>query len=378
MDDQKTKKLCGTTENKSKTESASETLNSKIQDLTYDVLRIIFKFLNGKDLSAAAMVCRCWRDAAISELKTRGSEYLCKSLEKNNDSCDNYLDNRVVRNLRIKPMLGLIFTGDVENRIFDSVKEGSATDCYCSQLPTSCETVMLRTCETISSDLVLGKNDAVCVFFPTIPKVKVNTFSLDDSSNLEKEKVLDWIHSCSEFGSNEKSKCIMVFSDCDGYKHAIKMLRTIKCKYPKQKLSLIGGIVKDIIYCKRTSEEKFCKKSSTVTVVTLSGPGIHTWSAIIPKKCYGEEEIEEKLKILRENVQLKKFTMGFIFSCVARLENKKMEMRVFKKIFPEIPIAGGFGDGEFGENTIQTLSPRKGKASRSYEFSTVFMILTYG
>lgn len=69
--------------------------------------------------------------------------------------------------------------------------------------------------------------------------------------------------------------------------------------------------------------------------------------------------------------------MGFIFSCVARLENKKMEMRIFKKIFPEIPIAGGFGDGEFGENTIQTLSPRKGKASRSYEFSTVFMILTY-
>lgn len=59
MDDQKAKKLCSTTKDKSlKTESESEKINSKIQDLTYDVLRIIFKFLNGKDLSAAAMVCR--------------------------------------------------------------------------------------------------------------------------------------------------------------------------------------------------------------------------------------------------------------------------------------------------------------------------------
>ncbi|XP_051156081.1 F-box only protein 22-like isoform X2 [Leptopilina boulardi] len=374
MDEQPAKKLCSVKDDKSKKiKSASEKISSKIQDLTYDVLRIIFNFLNGKDLSAAAMVCRCWRDAAISEFKTRGPEYLCKSLEKNNAPCDNYLDKSIAKNLRIKPMLGLIFTGDVENRLFDSMK-----DCYCSQLPTSCETVMLRTCDTISSDLVLSKNDAVCVFFPTISKVKVNTFSLDDLNKLEKDKVLDWIHSCSDFGSNEKSKCIMVFSDCDGYKHAIKMLRTIKCKYPKQKLSLIGGIVKDIVYCKRTTDMEFCKKSSTVTVVTLSGPGIHTWSVIMPKKCYDEMEIEEKLKVLRENIQLKKFTMGFIFSCVARLENKKMETRVFKKIFPEIPLAGGFGDGEFGENTIQTLSPKKGKASRSYEFSTVFMILTYG
>lgn len=143
-------------------------------------------------------------------------------------------------------------------------------------------------------------------------------------------------------------------------------------------MSLIGGIVKDIVHCKRTSEETICKKSSSVTVVTLSGPGIHTWSVIMPKMCYEEVEIEARLKLLRESIQLKKFTMGFIFSCVARLEGKIMETRVFKKIFPEVPLAGGFGDGEFGENTIETLSTKRDKASRSYEFSTVYMILTYG
>ena len=42
-------------------ESANQKLESHSEfllDLTYDVIRLIFQFLNGKDLSTAARVCR--------------------------------------------------------------------------------------------------------------------------------------------------------------------------------------------------------------------------------------------------------------------------------------------------------------------------------
>ena len=149
-------------------------------------------------------------------------------------------------------------------------------------------------------------------------------------------------------------------------------------RYPKQKLSLIGGVVKYIVYCQHTKEQSCCRQPSSVIVVTLSGPGIKTWSTIITSKCYKEEQIEKKLKSLKDKVQLKKFSIGFMFSCIARVAEKKMETQVFKRVFPEVPLVGGFGDGEFGENTIQDSPSDKGEPTRSYEYTTIFMILTYG
>lgn len=70
--------------------------------------------------------------------------------------------------------------------------------------------------------------------------------------------------------------------------------------------------------------------------------------------------------------------MGFMFSCCERIDGQKMETRVFKKVFPEVPLAGGFGGGEFGENTIKDPASPKEKATRSYLQTTIFMILTYG
>lgn len=117
----------------------------------------------------------------------------------------------------------------IEFKLIKLIK-GPVADCYCSQLPTSCETVMLRTCDAISSDHNLGINDAACIFFPANSKIKVNIFSLDETNIFERSQVIDWIRNCSEFKSSEKSKCIMVFSDRARYRHAIKMLRTIKYK----------------------------------------------------------------------------------------------------------------------------------------------------
>lgn len=60
MEDCPRKKISGNNDNKSNVEER-EKVNDKCchQYLIYDVLRIIFEYLNGEELASASMVCRC-------------------------------------------------------------------------------------------------------------------------------------------------------------------------------------------------------------------------------------------------------------------------------------------------------------------------------
>lgn len=48
--------------------------------------------------------------------------------------------------------------------------------------------------------------------------------------------------------------------------------------------------------------------------------------------------------------------MGFMFACKARgiglYNEKNVESTIFKTLFPEVPLVGCFGNGEFGKNTM--------------------------
>lgn len=111
----------------------------------------------------------------------------------------------------------------------------SVSDCYCSQLPPFCDTLMLRTYGAVLDEIELDKKDIACVFIPIIPKMKINTFFIDATQGTANHKnmsakVQDWIAKNSGFGKNEKSKCVMVFSDGDNYTLATKILESIKYK----------------------------------------------------------------------------------------------------------------------------------------------------
>lgn len=71
----------------------------------------------------------------------------------------------------------------------------------------------------------------------------------------------------------------------------------------------------------------------------------------------------EKLEKLRKNIKLKKYSLGFMFACIERVKRKEHEIKVFKKVFPEVPLVGLHGDGEYGLNTLST--------SKSYSLSKI-------
>lgn len=91
--------------------------------------------------------------------------------------------------------------------------------------------------------------------------------------------------------------------------------------------------------------------------ITIVG-SVDSWSIVVDESYKTKELVEQRLKLFKSHISLKKHSMGFMFACCERGENmfneRNVESSIFKKLFPDIPLVGCFGDGEFGETTIPT------------------------
>lgn len=81
---------------------------------------------------------------------------------------------------------------------------------------------------------------------------------------------------------------------------------------------------------------------------------------ILEEKCNTKEQVEAKLKLLKDKVKLKKHSIGFMFACQARgtemYKDANVESTIFKRLFPKVPLVGCFGYGEFGKITIDEVN----------------------
>jgi len=126
---------------------------------------------------------------------------------------------------------------------------------------------------------------------------------------------------------------------------------------------LWGGVV-DISYMQNSYwQMPYC------VAVFISG-AIQTWSTIIDMKCNTKELIEKKLKSFKERIKLKKHSIGFMFVCTARgstmHKKQNVESTIFKTLFPNVPLVGCFGDGEFGKNTMDFDNTKEGELVISF------------
>lgn len=114
-----------------------------------------------------------------------------------------------------------------------------------------------------------------------------------------------------------------------------------------------GGVANSLTICKKNKNENI-----NSIAILLSGSKIDSWSIVIDSDITDKNIVEEKLLEMKNNIKkLFKHTVGFMYACVGRGEGlyseKNIESSLFKKIFPNIPLVGCFGDGEFGTTTIE-------------------------
>ncbi|XP_011692430.1 PREDICTED: uncharacterized protein LOC105452746 [Wasmannia auropunctata] len=376
--------------------------------ISYDILRIIFQYLDARNLASAAMVCRSWLEAANDEKLTRGP-YCLQLYTQHDFLC-------CIKNIRIKPSVGFFFipTGiryEIEEHVETFLPE---------LLPKRCEIIMLCSRYVILEEVMCQQYPhMVCAFLPQVPNVKVKSFELSENCNrniwqtVEYQEIINTIINNEISTSNhETSTCFMLFcnnfsynlySYCDtaiGIVTAKRWASAIQQSIKNKAVSVWGGVVENIHAqrartgsCKAHRVEPFEKSHTSCVAVLITGL-IRTWSTILERKCNTKKRIEARLMLFKDKVKLKKHSIGFIFTNKMRtgpIYNDapyNEESMIFKRLFPKVPLVGCSDYiGEFGKTTaIDEASEERNskkkqncKKSKSWykESSTVFLILTY-
>lgn len=384
------KKVWESEDNASKKQKSEETKDKCYnQYLTYDVLRLIFEYLNARELSNASMVCRSWSEAANNEKRTRGPMCLIGNTTVPDDAdYRKHVKLKIIKKLRIKPALGLLFVPALCTPCFKN------TDCYCKALPSNCSTITLTTFGIIMDDKELEEDfeHIIGVFLPDLPNLKIKPVSFIDDIVFEinrlsesQKKYIEEIKSVLNTPAKGRgiSKCLLLFCNIRGRSTAIQIAHALEKCYKSNELSVWGGVAKYGNICNVKDSKSITfeyRQFAFCTAIPLVGP-FDTWSLIIDKTHNTKERVEQRMKLFRNRICLKRHSIGLMFACCARGENmfqeSNVESSIFKKLFPKVPLAGCFGDGEFGTNKIPN-EPSDSKGKSWYnQISTVFLIITY-
>uniref|UniRef100_A0ABD2WXK7 F-box domain-containing protein n=1 Tax=Trichogramma kaykai TaxID=54128 RepID=A0ABD2WXK7_9HYME len=344
--------------------------------LTYDVLRIIFRFLSTRDLCSVVSTCRLWRDAANDEAITRNNPevslmHVNHFHRSNKINVNNLYDAKSIgTDLRIRPSIGLIFSKVQEEN------EWTPDGCYCQNLPTNSDVISIGGYDIVENETKISSEMglSVGVFLPKFEKLEKHIYHLDEdrllSSNFENH--LDLIVHNLLPTEDEKSKCIIILETSDGYDVSQTVMNKLKKSYKPGSIALWGGICVGMNLC-QLNKTSVCRKKPLWTAISLSSPTLQSYSIVLKNNCRKEHLMREKLENFKTNIQLKKYSVAFMFACCARLDIKDTEVTVFKSIFPNVPLVGLHGDGENGLDTLN----KKREKSLKHGYSTVFMILTY-
>lgn len=370
---------CKSNDNDKKTKDLNNV--SKLwQELTYDVLRIIFQYLNGLDLSNAARVCRSWLEAANNEKRTRGPMCLMREESKTEVPITNWgnLIKESIQCSMVKPSLSLSFIAG--HGIPFSER------CHCNSLPSNCGSILVNTYGVVINNSEKTENNGnylVCMFLPDVSNIKVSTILFDlydwetTLRNYCKQLTLAFKSSVND---NRKAICAMVFCDWSGRHIALNLLKYSKSWLPKTKSCIWGGITKSLTVCTTVNNTRVCKSNSNCISVILIGTKMRNFSILLDANCNTKEKVEKSLKTFKDSVKLRKHSMGFMFACCIRgvkmFKEYNVESTAFKQLFPNVPLVGCFGDGEFGANILSE-TPTNGHIKWYNSVSTAFMILTY-
>ncbi|XP_018361568.1 PREDICTED: F-box only protein 22-like [Trachymyrmex cornetzi] len=377
-----------TSENNDSATQSNESILDSSTYLTYDILRIVFQYLNARDLASAARVCRSWLEAVNNEKWTRGPCCFIRCYEQ-------FVDILNVANLRIKPSAGFFFIPENTPR---DVEEHIET-----LLPGHCQIIILY-----SGDIIMDKEmedpypNIVCAFLPQIPNVRIKSFKVAQHSSIqntaEYREIMSTIVNRETSVSNHET-CFMLFCNLKGRTTAKRWARAIQKSKENEIVSVWGGVLEDLyaqhienddsLYKRQTRHRIIHRMDIPSCVAVLITGSIQTWSIVLQNRT--KEQAEAKLKLFKNEVKLKKHSIGFMFMCIARgnemYNETNVESTIFKRLFPKVPLVGCSGYGEFGKSTIvdevnkeKNIEECKCKRSKSWsnEFSTVFLILTYG
>ena len=107
--------------------------------------------------------------------------------------------------------------------------------------------------------------------------------------------------------------------------------------------------------------------------IAFCGEDIKVASVVLGSDVRTPKHVDEKLKELKATHIPLRRTYGFMFACIGRgtfyYKKVSVESDAFKKIFPNIPLYGFFGNGEIGYDYLPDYSRPEGDNEMTLEGS---------
>ncbi|XP_037549690.1 F-box only protein 22 [Nematolebias whitei] len=151
----------------------------------------------------------------------------------------------------------------------------------------------------------------------------------------------------------------------------------------KSKALIAGGLVESAFFPPRPC----CNQGAYGAMgLALSGPKVQGASVLLDRDVSNSKAAEDTVRRLKAAKIPEKNTLGFMFACVGRGQNyydnqSNVEADAFRKVFPNTPLFGLFGNGELGCDRIvkddYTLCDDDSD-SLQHEYTTVMSLVHFG
>ncbi|XP_043100614.1 F-box only protein 22 [Puntigrus tetrazona] len=360
-----------------------------------EVVERILTFVPTKNLLRIASVCRLWRNCARRVLRTQ-QRLTWLSASGSSVYEEHVLLRTMADDLEkvyLLPQTALLMV-DGENFNF-SYRQKKAKKCENEVesdpvkklrrlLPSTCDVVGI-----VASGIVVTPSGSASsppeeheegeagfsLLFPAMDGVTIRPFhfckkTLTDSAMEEAGLI-----------NNPDLKVVLMF-DYETWK-AGRFLNKLLEPLSQNNVLIVGGQVE-----RAFSNNTTCCSSGSFGAVglTFSGSKIQGASVLVDQDVGSPKAAEATIQRLKAANIPERNTMGFMFACVGRGHNsynnqRNVEATAFRKIFPNIPLLGFFGNGEIGcdrivkENYILSETDADGL---QHSFTTVMTLVHFG
>ncbi|OQR74194.1 F-box only protein 22-like [Tropilaelaps mercedesae] len=120
------------------------------------------------------------------------------------------------------------------------------------------------------------------------------------------------------------------------------------------------------------------RKVISMAGLAVHGPGVRAVSVMLDPDCRGRDKVRARLRPIGKSFGLVPGrSIALLFACSGRgvyfHQEQNVETEAFCELFPDVPVVGLFGNGEFGYNSL----PENGSRVWQHSYSSIFVLLDF-
>ncbi|CAF1282627.1 unnamed protein product [Adineta ricciae] len=401
--------------------------SSDVLTTIYDVNRAIFRHLPIYSIDSCSLVCQAWAQLARLVKTQRHTVHaltyppnpLSSTIEFPylRSDFDRFLSSVIQNNLWSIPYLAfIVVTNNLEKKGFQSLTSATGDASSSPKHPKrfrsqsasnrtqrcdilqSCLHHLNKSCQVLMvvSDAIVASNednqtneieqdDALGILL--LPRFPSNTlgvypFEISNKTPISSTMSRADLHQClGGIPDNIPIRSVIFFSSSPQYQTVNCMKKLLEFYSPD--IAIIGGYVSRSRYDNRKDTRKHSSTNPCGIVLTGDRNHLHIRQIVLKNQIQTREAIREKLKELKSNeYQQRSLSFAIQVSCVARgldfyNQESNVECSEFRTLFPNTPLIGIFGNGEFGHDYLaDEQSKTQTLKDLFHSYSTIFSLVS--